>query len=153
QLTLTDGSGAALASWTGAGDLKLQKSTAKLSFPNVSLAAATGSASTVTLPAVTGTAVVSNSTAARVLCGNVTIDPTAVPNTGSNPTTVSTSPVALAANDACTCTPRTDWGAKIIQKYCSAGANSLTVMLYSTNASGSAVDPPSTVVDYCCTRK
>jgi hypothetical protein len=150
-----------VAWWTSGGNLHLDKSSGALEFEGNASGGATklaavdpGAANpTITLPAVTGTALVSNSTAAQALCGSVSVNPASIANGATATTSVSTSPVALAANDACTCAPRVDWGSKILQKYCIAGASTLNVVLFSTNPSGPAIDPAVQTVDYCCTRK
>jgi hypothetical protein len=152
KLTLTDGSGNAVASWSDTSELKFQKSTGKLSFQSTSIVAASpGTSATVSVPAITGTAVVSNSSAAQMICSNATVDPGSITNASTGTTTFTAT--GVATGDSCTCTPRSDWGNQVVQKYCIAGSGNLTLHLYSAKTSGQALDPGSTTVDYCCVRK
>lgn len=149
-----------IAYWTQGGTLHLLKAAGALEYQGnpgggfTRLQAIDPGASTATLnlPPVTGTLLAGNSTAGQVLCGHVAVDPPAIANGAAATVSVSTS-VALAANDACTCSPRSDWDDKILLKYCSAGASTLQVRLYSANPSGSAIDAGSQTVDFCCLRK
>jgi hypothetical protein len=83
-------------------------------------------------------------------CGNVSVDP---PNIGTTSTsgTATSAVTGLAANDACTCSPRADFNDDLILKYCYATANNLNVVLY--NLSGGALDATAQTVDYCCFSK
>jgi hypothetical protein len=108
---------------------------------------------TVTIPNLSGTVVVSNGTASatRMLCGNVSVDPPSIANGSSGDALATVS--GLAANDACTCSPRADWDDKLILKYCAAGEDSLVARLFSANAFGPAIDAGAQTVDFCCVRK
>lgn len=143
--------------WTQGGNLHLDKSTAALEFEGNAggntaqlVAADPGAANRVaTLPAVTGTVLLSNSSSAQAVCGNVGIDPPSIGGLASGEGTGSFT--GLAANDACTCSPRSTWDDDLIFTGCYAAADTLKVRLY--HAASGNLNAGSVTVDFCCFRK
>ncbi len=147
-----------IAYWNQSGNLHFQKSTGGVEFEGGAgsgvttvQAADPGSTSkTVTIPPVTGTVMVSNSTAAQMICGNLSVDPPSI--SGGNTLLHSITVTGAALGDVCTCVPAGDWDNKVVQKYCIAtAANTVNIALY--NAGTGNVNPGAKTVDYCCTRK
>ncbi len=86
---------------------------------------------------------------AQVSCGAAAIDPPSIPG-GSSGVGSGEGAAGLAAHDACTCSPRSDWADDLLLQGCYSTAHTLNVRL--RNVGHESVDAGPVTVDYCCFR-